>query len=294
MKVLTVVGARPQFIKAAVVSRELRKLHQEVLLHTGQHYDYNMSDVFFEELDIPKPDYNLGISGGSHGKMTGEMLIKIEEVLLKEKPDMMLVYGDTNSTMAGALAAVKLNIPVCHVEAGARLGTLTNPEEVNRITTDNVSSILACCTASAVEFLRKEGKTKNVYLVGDPMFDAFEFYRKKVGDTVQEELIGLQDETLELPAEYYYMTCHRQENTGTDCDLQKQKQLNPRRDYILIRDQLPVQTVADKQTRQDAKEGVEDGEQECEGKGGQNDIKIISGDTQRNSDSVVSQNTPSP
>ena len=148
--------------------------------------------------------------------MTGEMLIKIEEVLLKEKPDMMLVYGDTNSTMAGALAAVKLNIPVCHVEAGARLGTLTNPEEVNRITTDNVSSILACCTASAVEFLRKEGKTKNVYLVGDPMFDAFEFYRKKVGDTVQEELIGLQDETLELPAEYYYMTCHRQENTGTD------------------------------------------------------------------------------
>lgn len=216
MKVLTVVGARPQFIKAAVVSRELRKQHQEVLLHTGQHYDYNMSDVFFEELDIPKPDYNLGISGGSHGKMTGEMLIKIEEVLLKEKPDMMLVYGDTNSTMAGALAAVKLNIPVCHVEAGARLGTLTNPEEVNRITTDNVSSILACCTASAVEFLRKEGKTKNVYLVGDPMFDAFEFYRKKVGDTVQEELIGLQDETLELPAEYYYMTCHRQENTGTD------------------------------------------------------------------------------
>lgn len=181
MKVLTVVGARPQFIKAAVVSRELRKLHQEVLLHTGQHYDYNMSDVFFEELDIPKPDYNLGISGGSHGKMTGEMLIKIEEVLLKEKPDMMLVYGDTNSTMAGALAAVKLNIPVCHVEAGARLGTLTNPEEINRITTDNVSSILACCTASAVEFLRKEGKTKNVYLVGDPMFDAFEFYRKKVG-----------------------------------------------------------------------------------------------------------------
>ena len=267
MKVLTVVGARPQFIKAAVVSRELRKLHQEVLLHTGQHYDYNMSDVFFEELDIPKPDYNLGISGGSHGKMTGEMLIKIEEVLLKEKPDMMLVYGDTNSTLAGALAAVKLNIPVCHVEAGARLGTLTNPEEVNRITTDNVSSILACCTASAVEFLRKEGKTKNVYLVGDPMFDAFEFYRKKVGDTVQEELIGLQDETLELPAEYYYMTCHRQENTGTDCDLQKQKQLNPRRDYILIRDQLPVQTVADKQTRQDAKEGVEDGEQEREGKG---------------------------
>ena len=117
-KICTVVGARPQFIKLAVVSRVLRREFQEVLIHTGQHYDHNMSEVFFEEMDIPKPDYNLGVSGGSHGQMTGQMLMKIEEVLLEEKPDMLLVFGDTNSTMAGALAAVKLHIPVCHVEAG--------------------------------------------------------------------------------------------------------------------------------------------------------------------------------
>ena len=123
MKILTVVGARPQFIKAAVVSRLLRKSADEVLVHTGQHYDYNMSDVFFEELSIPKPDYNLGISGGTHGQMTGKMLMAIEEVLEKEKPDKLLVYGDTNSTLAAALAAVKLHVPVCHVEAGNRLGT---------------------------------------------------------------------------------------------------------------------------------------------------------------------------
>ena len=134
MKIVTVVGARPQFIKAAVVSRLLRQQAQEVLVHTGQHYDYNMSDIFFEELDIPKPDYNLGISGGSHGAMTGKMLASIEEVLLKERPDKLLVYGDTNSTLAAALAAVKLHIPVYHVEAGNRFGTLDSPEEVlNRV-----------------------------------------------------------------------------------------------------------------------------------------------------------------
>lgn len=216
MKIVTIVGARPQFIKAAVVSRELRKKAEEVLVHTGQHYDYNMSNVFFEELDIPEPDYNLGISGGSHGKMTGEMLIKIEEVLLKEKPDMVLVYGDTNSTMAGALAAVKLHIPICHVESGGRLGTIANPEEVNRITTDHVSSVLLCCTESAIEFLKKEGKTENVKLVGDPMYDAFVYYSKRVGDNKPAELTLLDGTSMPIPDKYYYMTCHRQENTDTD------------------------------------------------------------------------------
>ena len=175
-KICSVVGARPQFIKLAVVSRVLRKEFQEVLIHTGQHYDHNMSDVFFEEMDIPKPDYNLGISGGSHGKMTGEMLEKLEEVFIKEAPDMVLVFGDTNSTMAAALAAVKLHIPICHVEAGNRLGTLESPEEVNRIVTDHVSSLHLVCTPSGVEFLRREGFQDSVVLVGDPMYDAFCYY----------------------------------------------------------------------------------------------------------------------
>lgn len=216
MKILTVVGARPQFIKAAVVSRELRKEHEEILVHTGQHYDYNMSDVFFKELDIPNPDYNLGISGGSHGKMTGEMIIAIEEVLLKAQPDIVLLYGDTNSTMAGALAAVKLHIPVAHVEAGNRLGTLSNPEEVNRIVTDHVSSLKLCCTEIALNLLEKEGIPQNAYVVGDPMYDAFKYYSEKVGDDVPEKLVGFDGEEAELPKEFYYMTCHREENTGCD------------------------------------------------------------------------------
>ncbi len=216
MKILTIVGARPQFIKAAVVSRILRKEHGEIIVHTGQHYDYNMSDVFFKELDIPSPDYNLGISGGTHGKMTGEMIIAIEDVILKEKPDAVLLYGDTNSTMAGALAAVKLHVPVVHVEAGNRLGTLTNPEEVNRIVTDHVSSLKLCCTESAMHFLEKEGIDSNAYVVGDPMYDAFEYYSEKVGDIIPEDLIGLDGEKAIVPEEFYYMTCHRQENTGSD------------------------------------------------------------------------------
>lgn len=214
MKILTVVGARPQFIKAAVVSREIRKNAEEILVHTGQHYDHNMSDVFFEELDIPKPNYNLGISGGSHGKMTGEMLIALEKVMIKEVPDVVLLYGDTNSTLAGALAAVKLHIPVCHVEAGARLGTLGNPEEVNRILTDHVSSLLLCCTASALVFLKKEGKVDNVHLVGDPMYDAFVYYSERIGEESSEVLKGLDGEDKLLPEQFYYLTCHREENTG--------------------------------------------------------------------------------
>lgn len=219
MKVVTVVGARPQFIKAAVVARELRKKHSEILIHTGQHYDDNMSEIFFREMNIPKPDYNLGIAGGSHGKMTGSMLIAIEEVLIKEKPDVLLVYGDTNSTLAAALAAAKLHIPVCHVEAGNRLGTLNNPEEINRICTDHLSSLLMCCTESALLFLEKEGLGKKAFLVGDPMYDAFLYYADKTAKKELENVIDLHGATVNMPKEFYYMTCHREENTDTDVKL---------------------------------------------------------------------------
>ena len=217
-KICTVVGARPQFIKLAVVSRVLRRQpeFQEVLIHTGQHYDHNMSEVFFEEMDIPKPDYNLGISGGSHGQMTGRMLIELEKVFLKESPDMVLLFGDTNSTMAAALAAVKLHIPVCHVEAGNRLGTFENPEEVNRIVTDHVSSLHLVCTASGVEFLKREGFDSSIHLVGDPMFDAFLYYSSRLDGSELTELVDFDGAPVSLPEEFYYMTCHRQENTDTD------------------------------------------------------------------------------
>lgn len=175
-----------------------------------------MSDVFFEEMDIPKPDYNLGISGGSHGQMTGQMLMEIEKVLVKEQPDMLLVFGDTNSTMAAALAAVKLHIPVCHVEAGNRLGTLDNPEEVNRIVTDHVASLHLVCTPSGVEFLKREGFDSSVHLVGDPMYDAFRYYTDCLDGSELREIVDFDGNPIALPAEFYYMTCHRQENTDTD------------------------------------------------------------------------------
>ena len=215
-KILTVVGARPQFIKAAVVSRILRGKAHEVLVHTGQHFDYNMSDIFFEELSIPKPDYNLGISGGSHGAMTGRMLASIEDVLNKEKPDKLLVYGDTNSTLAAALAAVKLHIPVYHVEAGNRFGTFDSPEEVNRIVTDHVSTCLMPCTESSADFLRKEGLSDRVTVIGDPMYDAFLFYGSRIQDKDKDALFSFDGKKLERPKDFYYLTCHRQENTDTD------------------------------------------------------------------------------
>lgn len=215
-KICSVVGARPQFIKLAVVSRELRKHFQEVLIHTGQHYDHNMSDVFFEEMDIPKPDYNLGISGGTHGQMTGQMLMKIEEVLIKEAPDMVLLFGDTNSTMAAALAAVKLHIPACHVEAGNRFGTLDSPEEVNRIVTDHLASINLPCTDSSLQFLEREGLGHTATVVGDPMYDAFRYYTDRLDGSELSEIRDFAGKPLSLPDEFYYMTCHRQENTDTD------------------------------------------------------------------------------
>ena len=217
MKIVTVVGARPQFIKAAVVSHELRKNHTEILVHTGQHFDYNMSEQFFEELDIPTPDYNLGISGGTHANMTGKMMIAIEEVLIKEQPDWLLVYGDTNSTLAAALAAAKLHIPICHVEAGARTHSRTNPEEINRICTDHVSSLLLASTESGMKSMEKEGLADRGYMVGDPMYDAFLEYSGKITERFGLKLLDGKDGI--IPERYYYLTCHREENTNNDKDL---------------------------------------------------------------------------
>jgi len=207
MQIVTIVGARPQFIKAAVLSRELRKEHTEILVHTGQHYDQNMSEIFFEELGIPAPDFNLGIGSGPHGKQTGEMLAAIEGVLLKERPDWVLVYGDTNSTLAGALAAVKLHIRVAHVEAGLRSFNRRMPEEINRVLTDHASDLLLCPTQTAVENLQNEGIARGVHLVGDVMYDAL------VWAAAQEKEPSILD-TLDLePGKYLLATVHRAENT---------------------------------------------------------------------------------
>ena len=217
-KICTVVGARPQFIKLTVVSRVLREIpeFQEVLIHTGQHFDYNMSNVFFEELEIPRPDYNLGISGGTHGDMTGRMLIALEQVMIKEKPDLALLFGDTNSTMAAALAAVKLHIPICHVEAGNRTGGFSNPEEVNRIVTDRISSLHMACTRICADYLKREGFDKSVFITGDPMYDAFLYYSSKSDGSELRDIKSLDGNDFILPENCYYMTCHRQENTDTD------------------------------------------------------------------------------
>lgn len=215
MKILTVVGARPQFIKAAVVSCELRERYTEVLVHTGQHFDYNMSGQFFEELGIPEPEYNLGISGGTHGQMTGKMLMALEDVLLKEQPDWLLVYGDTNSTLAAALAAAKLHIPICHVEAGTRTHSMSNPEEINRICTDHVSTMLLSCTENDISELEKEGLGGQSFLVGDPMYDAFLRYGNRI-DVRNIRLTLLDGNTTKLPGRFYYLTCHREENTSDE------------------------------------------------------------------------------
>lgn len=215
MKVVTVVGARPQFIKAAVVSHVLRKEHTEILVHTGQHFDRNMSELLFEEMDIPKPDYNLGISGGTHAEMTGRMMIAIEGVLQKEKPDWLLIYGDTNSTLAAALAAVKLHIPVCHVEAGARLHSLNNPEEINRVCADHVGTLLLASTKNSLEELKKENLGNRSKFVGDPMYDAFRIYSQKI-NIRDIRLNLLEGRTVSVPNKFFYLTCHREENTKDD------------------------------------------------------------------------------
>ncbi len=214
MKIVTIVGARPQFIKAAAGSREIRKDHQEILVHTGQHFDDNMSSVFFREMNIPEPDYNLGISGGSHAQMTARMLVAIEKVLIDEKPDAVLVYGDTNSTLAAALAAVKIHIPVIHIEAGNRLGTLDNPEEVNRIMTDHIASLDFCATQDSLEKLKREGLGDKSYCVGNIMYDSFRIFAEKPWQN--QNILGFDGQKITVPKEYYFMTCHRQENTNDD------------------------------------------------------------------------------
>lgn len=218
MKIATIVGARPQFIKAAAVSRVIREKHTEVLVHTGQHYDNNMSDVFFEELHIPKPDINLGVGSGSHAKQTAEMLVGIEEILFKEKPDYLLVYGDTNSTLAGALAASKIHIPIIHVEAGLRSFNMRMPEEQNRILTDRISKLLLCPTDVAVENLKKEGLTEGVHNVGDVMCDAVLYYSKLLDEQPAEHyfshLQGLFRD-IQPVREWYLSTMHRAENTDS-------------------------------------------------------------------------------
>lgn len=207
MKITTIIGARPQFVKAAVVSRAFREHRpdvQEIIIHTGQHYDANMSDVFFDELDIPRPNHHLGIGGGTHGQNTGRMLEAIETVLLGDKPDWVLVYGDTDSTLAGALAAAKLHIPVAHVEAGLRSFNRTMPEELNRILTDHVSSLLFTPTDTATRNLANEGITgEKVQQVGDVMYDAALYYRNKA-----QRPAGIQHDS-----GFILSTIHRAENT---------------------------------------------------------------------------------
>jgi len=212
VKVVTIVGARPQFIKAAALSRAIRddfaRRIEEVLVHTGQHFDANMSAVFFEELGIPHPRHNLEISGGTHGAMTGRMLEAVEAVLMQEKPDWVLIYGDTNSTLAGALAAAKLHIPVAHVEAGLRSHNMRMPEEVNRIVSDRISTLLLCPTQTAVTNLASEGIFKGVHNVGDVMYDVALYYRDKARE--QSKVL----ESLGLAAnDFALATCHRAENT---------------------------------------------------------------------------------
>lgn len=208
MKVVSVVGARPQFIKAAAVSRVLRQQHQEILVHTGQHYDYGLSQVFFDELDLPRPDLNLGVGSGPHGKQTGVMLAAIERVLIRQRPDWVLVYGDTNSTLAGALAAAKLHIPVAHVEAGLRSHNRSMPEEINRVLTDHISDRLFCPTETAVRNLAAEEIGRGVHLVGDVMYDVLLRNRAlatKKGDVLRRFSLA--------PKQYLLATIHRPANT---------------------------------------------------------------------------------
>jgi UDP-GlcNAc3NAcA epimerase len=217
MKIFTILGARPQFIKAAPVSKAFRNTgNREFIIHTGQHYDFKMSQLFFNEMDIPKPYINLNVGSGTHAEQTGHMLMGIEKILLKEKPDMVFVYGDTNSTIAGALAAVKLHIPVAHIEAGLRSFNREMPEEHNRVLTDHCASLFFCPTQTAVTNLRTEGIIDNVHLVGDTMCDALAMFLQ----TAHKRSSILSTLTLQ-PGSYYLITLHRASNTDNPDILKK-------------------------------------------------------------------------
>ena len=214
MKIASVVGARPQFIKLAPLSRELRKLHREVLIDTGQHYDQDMAGNFFSEFKIPKPEHSLGIGSGEHGEQTGKMLIALEKALVTEKPDLVVVFGDTNSTLAGALAAAKMNLPLAHVEAGLRSYDRTMPEEVNRVLTDHISNLLFCPSDISRDNLKREGITEGVFVVGDVMLDALDESRA-AADKHSKILtqLGLKK------GEYQMLTVHRPANTDNKKNL---------------------------------------------------------------------------
>ena len=231
MKIVTVVGARPQFIKAAIISREIKKNRNtvEIIFHTGQHVDVNMSEVFFKEMEIPKPDYNLGIKSLSHGAMTARQLESIEKIFINEKPDLVLLYGDTNSTLSGALAAAKLNIPIAHVEAGLRSYNKKMPEEINRLLTDHLSELLFAPTITAKKNLLSEGMHKNkIKLVGDVMFDAALHFGKLA--ELKSDILKKLDLKNQ---EYILSTVHRQENTD---NVQKLKSIF----YALSKSPIPV------------------------------------------------------
>jgi UDP-GlcNAc3NAcA epimerase len=214
MKIISIVGARPEFVQAAPVSHALRIRHQEILIHTGQHYDYLMSQAFFDELGIPAPDYNLEVGSGTHGQQTGEILARLEKLLLQENPDLVIVRGDTNSTLAGALAASKLHIPVAHIESGERSFDRSMPEEINRLVADDLSDILFCVSKNSIRNLKAEGIVKNVYWVGDVMLDAFLTNRM-----IASKKSKVLDRLHLTPKNYSLVTVHRANNTDDETRL---------------------------------------------------------------------------
>jgi len=218
LRIVSIVGARPQFIKAAAVSKSLREHHQEILVHTGQHYDYRMSGIFFAGLDLPQPEVNLEVGSGTHGAQTGAMLKGIEQVLVSERPDFVLIYGDTNSTLAGALAASKLSIPIAHVEAGLRSFKRSMPEEINRVVADHLSDLLLCPSEVSVQNLAAEGINRNVHQIGDVMLDVLNWARQRLMSQPSQilESLGVKQ------GRYLLTTVHRSENTD---DTSKLKQI---------------------------------------------------------------------